>query len=194
MEAAFVRRLPMRGCIGIADVLVDDALGLILSSVFPDLLKSEKNQDWSGCFIAQDAAENVIKAILGTVPDSLKVSMPILPYPVPLKNSRTPENERWCLDWVHMLDEPDIPGALQYLTSPKKEATQAFFAFIKGLEDDSLDLADECYPAVKLKIFKARSGMRTKYCDATGRGVEPGSRITFEIRHEDGTLGVRFTA
>ena len=69
----------MRGCIGIADVLVDDALGLILSSVFPDLLKSEKNQDWSGCFIAQDAAENVIKAILGTVPDSLKVSMPILP-------------------------------------------------------------------------------------------------------------------
>jgi len=45
MESAYVRQLPIRGCVGVGDVLIDDSLDVILSPVFPKLVRLEKTQD-----------------------------------------------------------------------------------------------------------------------------------------------------
>ena len=64
---------------------------------------------------------------------------------------------------------------------------------MKGLEDDSLNLPEKCHPAVQLKIFKARSGMRIKYCDEMGYRVDPCEGVRIEMYDGDGLLKVYFT-
>ena len=74
-----------------------------------------------------------------------------------------------------LLDEPDIPIALDHLVSPKREATQEFVDFVRELTDDTQILPAEFRPAVRMKAIKMRSAMRVKFCDELGRGVEPGT-------------------
>ena len=85
MEEAFKLKLKLRGCIGIGDIIYDGEI--ILSSIFPSLYQSEKNQDWSGCFIKKNAEEPVLERVFRSVPNRVVASMPILPYSVPFKNS-----------------------------------------------------------------------------------------------------------
>ena len=106
LELAFLRQLPMRGCIGIGDVLVDNTRGIVLSSVMPTLVKAEKNQDWTGCFVIPEAEDLASNAILGPISTSPRVSRPILRFPVPFKDNLTSDNERLCRNWVHMLIWP----------------------------------------------------------------------------------------
>ncbi len=60
----------------------------------------------------------------------------------------------------------------------KQANTAQYLADLARLSDDTQTLAPEFKPAKKLKIMKARSGMRVKFEDHNGNGVNPGCGYT----------------
>ena len=192
MENFFVRKFPLRGCIGSGDALVDDELDMILSPIFSSLIDLEKNQDWSGRFLSQDTEDLVVGNLFGSgLSGGVSSGMSVLQYPVPFKDKSLKDTQRWCLNWVHFLDDPEIPNGLDRLISPKKEATQAFIDYVGGLENDALDLPPEADPLVRFKWSLSKSGARFKYCDTDGRGVDPSFPVTVEVRNLKDELQAR---
>jgi len=185
MEKFFERSFPMRGAIGVGDFVIDEESGLFLSNVFKHLKMEEDNQRWSGCTVLPEAANFVVKSLLGSAESaSLKRSSPLHYLPVPLKNSHEQVQSRWCLNWSYFLPPSVIENGLRQMEGDKDKQTNTrdYLIRLGSFVDDSQKLMPEFSPAKVLKVMKARSGMRVKFEDEHGFGVDPECSFKIEVK------------
>ena len=177
MEIFFAEKFPLRGSIGKGNFCVDEAVPIFLSDAFKRLRVDEENQQWTGCTLLPEAEKVVISSVLGTVlPNHLTQSSPLHEMVIPVKNQLAQPQFRWCLNWSHFLSPTIIETGLEYMAGdlPKQENTRNYLDSLRELEDDTQILTIEFFPAKRLKVMKARSGIRTKFEDDDGNGVTPG--------------------
>ncbi|HUS68838.1 MAG TPA: hypothetical protein VMZ28_30085 [Kofleriaceae bacterium] len=184
MEKSFALQLPLRGCIGLGDYLEDSERSIFLSRVFPAIVAAEKSQEWSGCFLLADAAPIVVSALHGESTENLPPERErlLLEYPVPIK-SGAPEVQ-WCLNWVHLIADEDRDAGLAFLCDPKRTHTANFVEHVLRLPSDNASLPTGFLPATQLRKQVAQWGFRLKYCDDSGRGVDPPQGAVLQLRFE----------
>ncbi len=181
MEIFFTEKFPLRGSIGIGDFCTDETVQVFLSSAFKKLRMDEENQQWTGCVLLPEAEEIVVSSLLGNVAtQNLLRSSPLHKLQIPLKNPTTQSQTRWCLNWSHFLSPAVIQAGLQHMGGdlPKQKYTLDYLRFLNQLSDDTQMLPAEYLPAKKMKTMKARSGIRVKFEDDDGNGVNPGCSYT----------------
>lgn len=181
MDIFFTEKFPLRGSIGIGDFCTNEAAQIFLSNAFKKLRTDEENQQWTGCVLLPEAEEVVVSSLLGNVTSSnLPRSSPLHKLQIPLKKPTTPPQTRWCLNWSHFLSPAIIQAGLQHMTGdlPKQQNTQSYLKLLDELSDDTQMLSAEFSPAKKMKLMKARSGMRVKFEDADGNAVNPSCGYT----------------
>jgi hypothetical protein len=181
MEIFFAERFPLRGSIGKGDFCVDEPVPIFLSDAFKRLRADEENQHWTGCSLLPEAEEIVLSSVLGTaVPNDLPQSSPLHKMAIPVKKQKVQPQLRWCLNWSHFLSPTIIETGLEYMAGdlPKQENTRKYLNSLRELKDDTQILTPEFFPAKRLKVMKARSGMRTKFEDDDGNGVTPSCSFT----------------
>lgn len=175
MELFFEAGYPLRGAIGIGDFSTDEEAGLFLSNAFKRLRLEEDNQQWSGCILLPEAEETVVSSLLGPAnPERLLRSSALHYLPVPTKTGGTKQS--WCLGWSHFLSASVLEAGLKRMSGDpdKQRNTMDYVARIAGLSDDTQILPAQFAPATRMKVMKARSGMRIKFEDDEGTAVNPG--------------------
>jgi len=183
LEWSLEGKLPLRGAIGAGSLLEDPQRNISLSAIVPSLLKEEREPQWSGVTLLPEAAAIVLKNLYGDRMFPAKEgSSIILKYDVPTKTSAI---NRWCLNWVHMCDLPDIAAGLSYLHEPKRTNTEAFVRHVEALPAFEAELPAQFRPVAKVRIFAAldRWGpkmVRVKFIAEDGRGVDPPSGVSFD--------------
>lgn len=181
MEIFFAEKFPLRGSIGLGDFCTDKNAQIFLSNACKRLRIDEENQQWTGCVLLPEAEEIVVSSLLGNVdPNKLPRSSPLHRLIVPVKNEEPPSRARWCLNWSHFLSPAIIETGLKHMAGdlPKQENTRQYLAALRELSDDTQVLPEQFTPAKKMKVMKARSGLRTKFEDDNGDGVNPGCGYT----------------
>lgn len=188
MERFFVEGFPLRGSIAIGDFCKNAASDIFLSNTFKRLRLDEENQQWTGCLLMPEAEEFVVSSLLGSiVPDTLPRSSPLHRIATPRKRLADEPAKRWCLNWSHFLSPSTIQLGLQQMggdLEKQKETTQ-YLELLGQIPDDTQILPPEFAPAKRMKIMKARSGMRVKFEDDNGNGVNPGCEYTIAAYESD---------
>lgn len=177
MEKFFERSFPLRGAMGIGDFTSNEESGLFLSNAFKRLKMEEDNQRWSGCTVLPEAEDIVVPFLLGLADPHLQPrSSPLHYVPVPTKRSVDGPQRRWCLNWSYFLPPSAIEEGLRQMEGDddKQTNTREYLSRLDGLVDDTQRLAPDFMPATIMKVMKARSGMRVKFEDDQGQGVNPG--------------------
>jgi hypothetical protein len=127
MGHSFGLHLPLRGCIGLGELLHDPQRGLFLSKVFPNIVAGEKAQCWSGCFLLEEAAAVLAPSKSSQDP---RQSERLVYYPVP---TRVGAFDRWCLNWVRFMDAEALTTGLAFLDDVKGPHTRRFVDHVRAL-------------------------------------------------------------
>jgi hypothetical protein len=178
MEKSFAKQLPLRGAIGFGDYLEDTERNIFLSPEFANLARIEKDQEWSGCVVLPDAMEKILPVIflqpdLAT-PHYEHRAMVLSLFDVPFKSSEHVQpGKHWCINWVYFLDPFDRATGLEFLKSPKRENTIRFVEYIEKLPDEDRRLPNQFRPAVRVLGQGTRAGVRIKFINESGKGVDP---------------------
>jgi hypothetical protein len=192
MDLFFAERYPLRGCIGIGDLCGDEKGQIVLSDAFKRLDFAGKNQQWMGCILLEDAEGLVLPSLLGYSQNQAQTarllrSAPLHWLPVPLKKAPEGHRYHWCLNWSYFLSPATIAAGLDYLKGDlvKHENTARYLERLAELDDDAQHLSPAFLPARRMKVMKARSGVRIKFEDDQGNGVQPGCDWTFAACERD---------
>lgn len=195
MEIFFAEGFPLRGSIAIGDLCKNDASDIFLSNTFKRLRIDEANQQWTGCVLMPEAEAFVVSSLLGdVVPDALPRSSPLHYIAMPEKRSTDEPTKRWCLNWSHFLSPSTIQFGLQQMDGDlaKQKETMKHLELLDKMPDDSEILPPEFCPAKRMRFMKARSGMRVKFEDDNGNGINPDCEYTiaaFEANAHPGAPG-----
>jgi hypothetical protein len=182
-EESFRRKLPLRGAVGIGNVVEDPSRGLLLSDIFPALVRAEKSMEWSGVILLPESADEILLALYGTVESELPRSREghVVEYDVPLKGESSAR--RWCLNWVSAAEPPTIAAGLAFLKEPKKTNTKGFISYVESLPTGSVLAPPSLDPIHRVIVQATRAGFNIKFLDKNGLGVDPrpGTRFTIQI-------------
>src|ERR1700690_1120015 len=150
-EEGLTSGLPLRGCIGLGDLLDDSRRGIFLSPIFPALVKSEKEQEWSGIAVLPAAADELMLQLFGAkaLPAALG-SSPLLRYPIPVKDRAA--EQAWALNWVDFIDPPKVASGLEHVIQPKRTNTKAFVDHVASLPRLEGQLGPEMAPAKRVRV------------------------------------------
>lgn len=176
LELGFQNKLPLRGAISQGNFLYDQERNIFLSERFPELVKFELKQEWTGCSILKHAEQTIANCVLG-VSDAFQGSEEqtrnqlFHRYNVPLKNGES--FDCLVLNYLFFLSEREILDGIDYLISGKKEHTAQYFEFLKSLPLQVQELEQAFLPAVYCAFITTRSGMRLKFTDADGNPCAP---------------------
>jgi hypothetical protein len=194
MGYAFSECFPMRGVIGFGDFLDDPSRGIFLSKVWPELVRLEKEQLWSGCFLHDSAKVPALKSIYGTnekgefnVPPSSQ-SAPIIPFDVPWRDGAKMVGPQFCLNWRRILSEAELIKGLAFLNPEKKAGTTAYLTQYNTLEPDVVKLVPGMAPAVKMTTLKGIWGMTVLFEDENGVRCDPGCPWSIQVQDESGQI------
>ena len=196
LEKGFARSLPYRGCIGIGDVLLDEDRRLFLSNAIPRLLNIEKRQEWCGCVIDRAVEARLLGLLYGGEPNPSQGWL-VMRYPVPekqarrsfvskllspLKRRRPGDGPGLCLNWVTFLSPRELDAGLAFLIEPKLGHTRRFVEAVGRLTILHFPFSVRGSAIVAVRLQMARSGMRMKFMDAAGEGVDLPEGSTVDIR------------
>lgn len=182
LEKSFAKQLPLRGVIGFGDYLEDDQRNIFLSREFAEMVRTEKAQDWSGCVVLRSAEKQILPVVFLEPNASTHYehqAQVLALYKVPFKthgNSESGERasaSAWCVNWVYFLDQADLEQGLQFLKGSKRSHTERFIRYITQLPDEVRPLPKNFSPAVRLLAQGTLGGVRIKFLDEDGRGVDP---------------------
>jgi hypothetical protein len=178
MSNAFRANLPMRGAIGFGDFLDDAGRGIFMARHWPELVRLEKEQQWSGCVVHASAEKTIFDSVFGNMPGiPLKQSSQVLPYGVPWKSLEPSEKATClCINWCALISSKDAEIGMNYLNSEKRPGTEAFLSFYRSLEPDEIYLQPEFAPATKARTLKSRHGMILRFENDAGDPTEPGCK------------------
>ena len=192
MDLFFTERFPLRGCIGVGDVCGKESGQIVLSDAFKRSDHAGKNQQWAGCILLEEAEAMVLPSLLGHSPDQAQAvrlprSAPLHWLPVPLKDLAGNRRHQWCLNWSYFLSPSTLAAGLEYMNGDpaKQDNTARYLERLATLDDDAQQLSPEFLPARSMKVMKARSGVRIKFEDDLGNGVDPGCGWTFTAYERD---------
>lgn len=183
MELFFKNKLPLRGSIGVGEYCTDSNNTVFLSNAFKRLSEWEKNQQWTGCILLQEAEDIIISNLLGSIPSDNFKSTPMHKLMIPLQKE---DQKGWCLNWSYMLPNNILNKGLRYLEGdPEKiKNTKKYLKEIGSMKDDHQLLPKEFLPARTMKTMKSRSSMRVLFEDGQGNAVEPGCKQWQLIAYE----------
>ncbi len=150
----FKNNFPIRGVIGIGDIIIDEENGIVLSKELPELLKQEKQQDWAGCILLEDAEKIVLESIGGSDYGTKIKNNPlqndlIHSYFVPTKNGK---KNSFALNFSFFMNDNQKNKGLEYLIEPKKQNVKDYFSYLEKLPIDK-----DVLPA-NMRIIKTRTG------------------------------------
>lgn len=191
METSYALKMPLRGCVGFGDYLDDPVHGIALSRVFPDLVRAEKRQEWTGCFVLPDAAPRLVNALYRASEQEVAARASqqslLVRHPVPVKDA--PSEEQWCLNWCDFVDHPVLDETLEWLISPKRERTREFLEAVRRLPDSARYLPVENQPVHSVRMQVGAGGMRFRFSDERGCAVDPphGFQLTVVAEARDPT-------
>lgn len=92
-----------------------------------------------------------------------------------------------CLNWAFLPSRSELDPGLTFLEGPKLDHTHDFLKYIWSLpihNNDEYSTTVEAVPAiVGVRFQKARAGMRVKFMDGEGNGVQlpKGTQIQFTV-------------
>lgn len=181
MEKSFGLALPLRGCIGFGDYLEDAERGIFLSRAFANMVRAEKRQAWSGCYVLPEAEDRVMQSVLLDMasPSAVNGGAFLLRYPVPMTGS-APE-EHWCLNWVYCLAKSELEAGMAFLNAEKGANTAAFVQWTNEVEPWTHELSDVYRPAVGIKVAMSACSLRVRFFDAQNESVDPPSGVTLTL-------------
>lgn len=182
MQKFALHDMPLRGAMGIGDYCADPRTNVFLSNIFKDLNREESNQNWTGCIVLEDAREEILDILIGSLKNfTPNQSDVLIRMPVPFKENLIAE--RWCLNWMSTLSPKKTKHILSYLegNQEKLEGTKTHLDFLSRLPDDVQILPPECEPAVNLRIIKTREGFQVLFTDSAGEPADPGCDVNLNI-------------
>jgi hypothetical protein len=182
LEEGFAHRFPFRGCIGFGNVLLDEERRILLSDVLPALLSMEKLQEWSGCVIHPDVESRVLALLFGCEPPVNRASL-LVRHRVLLKQQQVIEHGL-CVNWVSVIAAHALANGLDFLIGQKRYNTHEFVQYVQGLPDTVYPLKIPGTAIVAIRVVPALGGLRFKFMDENGEGVDPpdGFKVEFRIQ------------
>lgn len=190
MRQTFARRMPLRGAVGLGDFLDDPARDIFLSPIFPSLVRAEREQDWCGVMVLDDAIGEIFEHLHGARPEEVPLSPAnlLIQYDVPRKATALGGEPGWCVNWVWLTDAPHLAEPLSWIVEPKRSAVLAFANHIQSLSSPSFHLAlpQPVGAVVAARFQVARAGMNLKFLDAEGRGADPPAGTIIQLQFAEG--------
>lgn len=156
LRIGFTNYFPLRGAIGLNDIIIDEDNGIVLSKELPLLLNEEKEQEWTGCTILEDSLTIVLNAIGGENYDKhlktnpLKTDLLML-MNIPIKSGI---KSSYVINFAYGINNANMNKGLEYLIEPKRSNTNNYFQHFKDLPDDP-----RCHVAENIRVVKTRSGL-----------------------------------
>lgn len=98
MKTSMQAGLALRGAIGCGDVLTDVKHGMLLSKEFPRLARLEKEQEWMGCCLTDEAMERIQEPLFGKS-FGFNPHSPIVPWKVPMKSLKCGQ-PNYAINWM----------------------------------------------------------------------------------------------
>lgn len=174
MQMGFKAYFPFRGAITLSDVIFDDQRNIFLANKFPDVVKFEGQQEWTGCVILDEAREAVDFGHTISEPPQNRVTDLLHLVEVPLKNGQS--RAMACVNVFFPLCFESFRDQLSYLTEPKRTNTEKHFMAIAKSGFEAENLTEEFLPATFLLVMKTRTGFRPAFLDENMRLCEPGCK------------------
>lgn len=184
VEAFFKDGYPLRGCITIDDVYINDNPHIIVGRRFKELVTRTNDQNWSGCIVLPAAEDVLERELFGVSPASFAQSSPLVRYRVPWKPTTSNvdlDYEYLALNWVSMLSKSELENGLLKLLgdSAKHAGTLSFVEHVTSLPSDAQALTQEFLPASHVKVMKSRTQIRLQFNDELGLPIQPGCSYQF---------------
>lgn len=196
MEKSFALQLPLRGAISFGDYLEDPERNMFLCREFADLVREEKAQEWSGCIVLAPALERVLPVLYLDPGGELHYehrAQVLAQYNAPFKAAEGQRRQRyWCVNWVYFLSQSELGKGLAFLKPPKLNNTTEFVRYIQSLPAEDRPLPEAFRPAVKVLGQGTLGGVRIKFVDAEGNGVDPPTEAKLTIRLVAGSQTAQF--
>jgi hypothetical protein len=180
-EKSLGREMPLRGCIGYDDILLDESRQVFLSPSFPAMVREEKTEEWSGVTLLPAAVDQVLAALYGDPESEIARNGTghVIRYGVP----RKPEghSEAWCLNWAYLCDAEDLRIGLGFLTGRQREETRRFAEHVRELVGPGPPVPEAHRPIHRVLLQAARVGCHIKFVDQAGNGVNPPPGSSFNL-------------
>jgi hypothetical protein len=181
-ESSLGWQLPLRGAIGLGDVLEDAKRRVFLSEAIPDLVKAEKQQEWAGVTILRSAADVITDGLYGRPASGVPKNGTghVVSYPIPTKQG---SQQALALNWPYFCDARDLTAGLSFLTGKKHDETKRFVDFVRGLLPPPVRLPARAGTVETVRVRGFQSGFNIKFCDAEGNGADlpEGTTINFRV-------------
>lgn len=187
MRSAAEVGLPLRGVIGCGDVLSDLSRDMLLSSSFAHLAKMEKEQEWMGCAVTEEAGGRIAAPLLGSTID-FNPHSPVVRYDIPMKSGGR-DSLPYCLNWVSTISPSACARIVQSLPSPKRENT---LSFVKAIVETVTHRQKIDPPAGNVHFFgyvATRLKADFGFYDANGEPCDPTEPVTINMTDKDGNSG-----
>jgi hypothetical protein len=175
MELGFEMSYPLRGAIGLGAVLWDESANLLLSPALKELVEGEKSQEWSGCFVLDDAAQVLTEMMIvpSETAEAVAGEHVVLRYPVPFKGIEQKQApDLLALNWPTLCERRSIDAGLAFLQGPKAASTKAFIEHVAARRRES-GLPPEAWPATHMRWLRSRRHLRLQTLDAEGNRCDP---------------------
>lgn len=169
--------IPIRGAIGIGDVLVDYDRGMILSNQLPHIHEIEQNQHWAGIALTDEVFARVAEPLLGSN-RSFSAFSPIVPWSIPFKKANQTKAS-YVLNWLAGTPDSVWNKTLELMISPKKENTKAFIDAIT--QSDGYKQAVGLGNVVEFRYASSRLKTKFLFIDKNGNPVEPDQLLTITM-------------
>ena len=153
LSLGFKNNFPLRGAIGLSDVILDDENGIVLSKELPLLLNEEKEQEWVGCSILNDALNIILNSVGGFEYQNQIIQNPtqsnlIQHYGIPYKNH---VKYGYVINYAYSLSNLDVQKGLEYLIEPKRENTKKYILHYQNLPTDKTVTCPSNWRVVKTR-------------------------------------------
>lgn len=151
VQTAAMHGFMLRGAIDLGEVFYSHKTEVILSKIQPRLAKLEKEQEWVGCSITNEAMQVVVNVL----PENFEhiATSAVVRATVPLKNAGKLE---FALNWPIIFNANLVEKSFESLIDPKKQNTIDFFN--ERCKKPGFAIVQE-YKGIKFLV----SMMRTKF-------------------------------
>jgi hypothetical protein len=185
--------LPLRGAIGLGNVLTDVNRGILLSSEFASLARIEKSQEWMGCGVTDSAAERLFGPLFGNTDADLNPHAPLVKYPVPLKEGSS-SRVNYALNWITTFAPRTVEQIVNSLPDQKRINSLAFIRSIVDQPGFAVSVPPEAKPVCYFQYLSCRLKLEFFFLDQDHQPVDPVSPFTISISDGKVTHQMMFSA
>lgn len=186
MKTSMQTGLALRGAIGRGDVLIDAKHGILLSKEFPRLARLEKEQEWMGCCLTDEAMERLQEPLFGKS-FGFNPHFPVVPWKVPMKSLKCGQ-PKYAINWMATTPDSDWALSIERLIPEKKIPTQEFAEAILHSPGFRQRIEPPVFPVHEFRYMASRLKVNFLFLNEKGEPVDPIEPLQISISDSDGNV------